>query len=156
MAVCGGRALKAGGCAAERVGEAGVLQTFPDGRCRIDREEVLRQERRCGQLRRAQDIALSSLALVALCVPMLIVALVVWLEKPGASPIFTQIRVGRNGRHFRFRKFRSMVPNAEEGLEGLLSQNEMSGPVFKMKDDPRITRVGRFLRKTGIDELPQL
>ena len=107
-------------------------------------------------MRRAQDIILSLLALIVLCVPMLIVALVIWIDSPGASPIFTQKRVGRNGKVFNFRKFRSMVPDAESKLHELLDRNEMNGPVFKIKDDPRITRVGKFIRKTSIDELPQL
>ena len=78
------------------------------------------------------------------------------IDSPGASPIFHQDRVGRDGKVFRFYKFRSMVPNAEKQLDKLLKYNEMSGPAFKMKDDPRITRVGKFIRKTSIDELPQL
>ena len=70
--------------------------------------------------------------------------------------MFSQLRVGRNGKLFRLYKFRSMCPNAESKLNDLLQDNEMDGPVFKMKDDPRITRVGHFIRKTSIDELPQL
>ena len=61
-----------------------------------------------------------------------------------------------NGRRFKFYKIRSMIPNAEQILDQLLEKNEMEGPAFKMKDDPRITRFGRFIRKTSIDELPQL
>lgn len=70
--------------------------------------------------------------------------------------IFKQKRVGLNGKEFYMYKFRSMVINAEELKEQLESQNEMSGPMFKIKDDPRITKVGKFIRKTSIDELPQL
>lgn len=106
--------------------------------------------------RRAQDIFFSLLALIVLAIPMLVVALIIWIDSPGASPVFSQKRVGRNGKIFKFYKFRSMVPNAEEKLKEVLAQNEMDGPVFKMKNDPRITRVGRFIRKTSIDELPQL
>lgn len=106
--------------------------------------------------RRAQDIFFSLLALTVLAIPMLVVALVIWIDSPGASPVFSQNRVGRDGKIFKFYKFRSMVPNAEEKLKEVLAQNEMDGPVFKMKNDPRITRVGRFIRKTSIDELPQL
>lgn len=69
---------------------------------------------------------------------------------------FSQVRIGRNGKPFKFYKFRSMCANAEAKLDGLLEKNEMDGPVFKIKDDPRITRVGKFIRKTSIDELPQL
>ena len=77
------------------------------------------------------------------------------LESKG-EVIFKQKRVGLNGKEFYMYKFRSMVINAEELKEQLESQNEMSGPMFKIKDDPRITKVGKFIRKTSIDELPQL
>ena len=87
---------------------------------------------------------------------MAIVALIIWIDSPGASPIFSQDRVGRDGKIFKFYKFRSTVHNAEAKLKEVLDQNEMDGPVFKMKNDPRITRVGYFIRKTSIDELPQL
>ena len=122
----------------------------------LDREQVLDSKRLYCTIRRGQDIFFSLLALIVLAIPMLIVALVIWIDSPGASPIFSQDRVGRDGRVFKFYKFRSMVPNAEAKLHEVLEQNEMDGPVFKMKNDPRITRVGRFIRKTSIDELPQL
>ena len=77
------------------------------------------------------------------------------IDSPGASPIYTQLRIGKDGRSFKFYKFRSMVPNAESLLDELLPDNEMDGPAFKMKDDPRITRFGRFIRRCSIDELPQ-
>ena len=83
-------------------------------------------------------------------------AIAIVVDDPSAGPIFSQERIGRNGKPFKFYKFRSMCPNAEAKLDDLLDQNEMDGPVFKIKDDPRITRVGRFIRKTSIDELPQL
>ena len=122
----------------------------------LDREEVLRSRKGYWVFRRGQDILLSTLALAVLWPVMAIVALVVWLDSPQAGPIFAQERVGRDGKVFRFYKFRSMIPNAEEKLAELLAQNEMEGPAFKIKDDPRITRVGRFIRKTSLDELPQL
>ncbi len=122
----------------------------------LDREEVLRSRRKYWAIRRGQDILLSLLALLALWPIMAIVALVIWIDSPGASPIFAQDRVGRDGKVFRFYKFRSMVPNAEQKLEELLEKNEMEGPAFKIKEDPRITRVGKFIRKTSLDELPQL
>lgn len=106
--------------------------------------------------KRAQDILLSLLALVVLCPVMLLVAVIIVLDSPGAGPIFSQTRVGRKGKEFTCYKFRSMRPNAEAYLEELLQYNEMSGPAFKMKYDPRITRFGRFLRRSSIDELPQL
>ena len=120
------------------------------------RKEILRTKRLYWMGRRAQDVFFSLLALIVLAVPMAIVALVIWADSPGASPIFSQDRVGRDGKIFKFYKFRSMIPNAEARLKDVLAQNEMDGPVFKMKNDPRITRVGRFIRRTSIDELPQL
>lgn len=107
-------------------------------------------------VKRAQDIVLSLAALIALSPLLLITALAIWIDDPHASPIFVQKRCGKGGREFRFYKFRSMHVNAETELEDLLARNEMRGPVFKIKDDPRITRIGRFLRKTSLDELPQL
>ena len=109
-----------------------------------------------GFFKRLLDIIGSFTGLVVLFVPLLIVALIVVIDSPGASPIYVQERVGKNGRRFRFYKLRSMVPDADSMLDSLLDKNEMDGPVFKMKDDPRITRFGRLLRRTSIDELPQL
>lgn len=122
----------------------------------IDKKVIDQNYRWYWVVRRAQDILLSLIALLVLWPAMLLIALIVWCDSPGASPIFMQIRIGRKGRPFHFLKFRTMVPNAEHQLKELLSQNEMDGPVFKIKDDPRITRVGRFLRKSSLDELPQL
>lgn len=102
------------------------------------------------------DIILSALGLIILAIPFLILSIVIFIDSPGASPLYTQVRVGKDGRTFKFYKFRSMVPNAEKKLEELLHKNEMEGPAFKIKDDPRITRVGRFIRRSSIDELPQL
>ena len=106
--------------------------------------------------KRLFDIILSALGLIILAIPFLILSIIIFIDCPGASPIYTQVRVGKNGRTFKFYKFRSMIPDAEKKLDELLNKNEMEGPVFKMKDDPRITRVGRFIRKSSIDELPQL
>ena len=107
-------------------------------------------------VKRTQDIILSGVALIVLWPIMLIIALVIYIDDPKGSPIFSQIRCGRDGREFRFYKFRSMCVNAEEKLKELLDQNEMEGPAFKIKEDPRITKVGKVLRKTSLDELPQL
>lgn len=122
----------------------------------LDRKAILRKDRGYWFWRRLQDILLSLMALLFLLPWMLLLCLIIIIDSPGASPIYSQTRVGRNGKEFKFYKFRSMVPNADKLLDKLLEQNEMEGPVFKMKDDPRITRVGRFIRKTSIDELPQL
>lgn len=139
-----------------KIGNAQPFKKDSEGKTWIDRKKLLKQDRSYWYLRRVQDVFFSLLALIVLCIPMLIVALIIWIDSPGASPFFTQKRVGRNGKTFDFLKFRSMVPNAEAKLDELLDQNEMDGPVFKIKDDPRITRVGKFIRRTSIDELPQL
>ncbi|MGN0520858.1 MAG: sugar transferase [Candidatus Fimenecus sp.] len=122
----------------------------------LDRDEILRTSRSYWVGRRLQDIILSVVALCVLWPFIAIVALIIWIDSPGASPFYFQKRVGRDGKEFTFLKLRSMVPQAEENLDTVLEDNEMDGPVFKMKDDPRITRVGKFIRKTSIDELPQL
>lgn len=122
----------------------------------LDRKEVLERRKKYWFIRRFQDIFLSLLAILTLWPFMLLTALVIYIDSPGANPFFVQERVGRDGKVFRFYKFRSMIPGAESSLDDLLEQNEMEGPAFKIKDDPRITRVGRFIRKTSIDELPQL
>ena len=122
----------------------------------IDREKTLRSHRRYWVLRRAQDIVFSLLALILLAPLALLISLAIVLDSPGDGAIFRQRRVGRDGKLFWLYKFRTMCPDAEEQLNELLSQNQMDGPVFKIKGDPRITRVGRFLRKTSLDELTQL
>lgn len=106
--------------------------------------------------KRAFDFAASLAALIILSPLMLLLALAIFIDDPHGSPIFVQERVGKNGRVFRFYKFRSMIVNAEALLDELQEKNEKDGPVFKIKDDPRITRIGRFIRKTSLDELPQL
>lgn len=107
-------------------------------------------------IKRVQDVVLSAVALLILWPLLLIIALIIVIDSPGESPLFLQTRVGMNGKEFRIHKFRTMIPHAETKLEELLEKNEMDGPVFKIKGDPRITRVGLFLRKSGLDELPQL
>ncbi len=84
------------------------------------------------------------------------IALLIKISSPGAPAIFTQLRTGRGGRRFRMYKFRSMVPNAEELKKKYMHLNELQWPDFKISNDPRITPVGRILRKTSLDELPQL
>ncbi|MBD7916610.1 exopolysaccharide biosynthesis polyprenyl glycosylphosphotransferase [Clostridium sp. Sa3CUN1] len=105
--------------------------------------------------KRVLDILCSIIGLIILSPIILIVAIFIKLESKGPI-IFLQKRVGLNGKEFNMYKFRSMVKNAEELKEKLAKQNEMSGPMFKIKDDPRVTKVGKFIRKTSIDELPQL
>lgn len=106
-------------------------------------------------LKRTLDIICSIIGLTLLSPIILVVAILIKLESKGPI-IFSQKRVGLNGKEFDMYKFRSMVQNAEELKEKLAKQNEMSGPMFKIKDDPRVTKVGKFIRKTSIDELPQL
>lgn len=107
-------------------------------------------------VKRCFDIVFSLLCIIVFIIPILFVMLLIVIDSPGASPIYTQYRVGKNGRVFKFYKLRSMVPEADHMLDSLLDQNEMEGPAFKISNDPRITRVGRVIRKTCIDELPQL
>lgn len=107
-------------------------------------------------VKRKQDVILSAMALVVFSPVLLLIALAVVIDDARGGPIFTQIRCGQEGKEFRLYKFRTMYADAERQLEELLPRNEMTGPVFKIKEDPRITRLGRFLRSTGLDELPQL
>ena len=106
--------------------------------------------------KRLMDILLSLIAIIFLMPIFIIVAIAIKIEDPKGKIIFTQERNGVYPTTFKMYKFRSMVHNAEELLEELNNQNELTGPVFKMKEDPRITKVGKFIRKTSIDELPQL
>ena len=106
-------------------------------------------------IKRLIDIIASFLGLIILSPVFFIVSIAIKLDSKGPV-FFTQRRIGVMGRPFYMYKFRSMVINAEDIKENLKGQNEMSGPMFKMKNDPRITKVGRFIRKTSIDELPQL
>lgn len=94
--------------------------------------------------------------LILLSPVFLIVAVLIKYEDRKGSVLFKQIRIGKDGKEFYMYKFRSMVIDAEEKLKGLLEYNEVSGAMFKMKEDPRITKIGKFIRKTSIDELPQL
>ncbi len=101
------------------------------------------------------DVFFSSTAIILLSPFLLLIAMVVKLTSRGPA-LFAQERVGLRGRKFKLYKFRTMREDAEQMLEKLRAQNEMDGPTFKLKNDPRITPVGKFLRKTGLDELPQL
>jgi lipopolysaccharide/colanic/teichoic acid biosynthesis glycosyltransferase len=102
------------------------------------------------------DFALAGLALVVLAPVIAAVALAVKLEEPGAPVLFRQDRCGRGGRHFKLLKFRSMIPDAAAMRERLREQSAVPWPDFRLPNDPRVTRVGRFLRRTSLDELPQL
>ncbi len=106
-------------------------------------------------VKRAFDVAFSLAVLVCLSWLFAIIAIAIKLDDPAGPVIFKQTRVGRGGREFTMYKFRSMVADAESRLDGLRASNEKTGPVFKLRDDPRVTRVGHVLRKVSLDELPQ-
>lgn len=106
-------------------------------------------------VKRAFDICASVLALIVLSPVFIIVSLLIFVTDLG-NPFFVQDRVGKNGKVFRIYKFRSMYKNAEAMRDSLLEHNEADGPTFKITNDPRVTKVGAFIRKTSIDELPQL
>lgn len=105
--------------------------------------------------KRLLDIIGSLIGLIISSPILIIVGILIKFESKGPI-IFAQRRIGLNGKEFKMYKLRSMVANAEDLKEKLAEQNEMSGPMFKIKDDPRITKIGKFIRKTSIDELPQL
>lgn len=108
------------------------------------------------KLKRSVDVIASGLGLVLLSPFLLFIALLIRLTSPGPA-LFHQVRVGLYGRHFNFLKFRSMYLDAEARRAGLQSQNESAdGVIFKMKNDPRVTPIGKFLRRTSLDEIPQL
>ncbi|UZJ80993.1 sugar transferase [Fictibacillus sp. KU28468] len=106
--------------------------------------------------KRIMDIAGALVGLILLSWLFIMIAILIKKEDAKGPVFFKQIRVGKNGKKFYMYKFRSMVTDAESRLNELLKHNEISGAMFKMKDDPRITRIGKFIRKTSIDELPQL
>lgn len=105
--------------------------------------------------KRLIDLLGAFVGLIVLSPIIIIVSLLIKFESKGPI-IFSQDRIGKDGKVFKMYKFRSMVVNAEELKEKLKEQNEMSGPMFKMKEDPRVTKIGKFIRKRSIDELPQL
>lgn len=106
-------------------------------------------------IKRIMDIIGSIIGLILLSPILVVIAILIKIESRG-QVIFSQNRIGLKGKVFKLYKFRSMVYNAEKLKRELESKNEMSGPMFKMKNDPRITKIGAFIRKTSIDELPQL
>lgn len=123
---------------------------------RINMREVYQEKSRIYKfLKRLSDILLSGLALICLVPVFLVTAIAIKLED-GGSVLFIQPRAGKDMKPFKIYKFRSMYVNADAKLEELLKDNEQTGHAFKIKNDPRITKVGRFIRKVSIDELPQL
>ena len=112
-------------------------------------------QNRYEKIKRFFDICLCAAALVVLSPLLLVIAILIYLEDKGPV-IYSQTRIGKDGRAFKLYKFRSMCVDADEKLKDLQKLNERDGPVFKIKNDPRVTKVGKFIRKTCIDELPQL
>lgn len=112
-------------------------------------------QNRYEKIKRFFDICISFAALVVLSPLLLVIAILIYLEDKGPV-IYSQTRIGKDGRAFKLYKFRSMCVDADEKLKDLQKLNERDGPVFKIKNDPRVTKVGKFIRKTCIDELPQL
>lgn len=108
------------------------------------------------RMKRLMDIVGSLLGIIFLLPIFLIVAVLIKIEDPKGPVFFKQVRIGKAETEFQMYKFRSMVSDAEDRLKELLVLNEVSGAMFKMKNDPRITKIGKFIRRTSIDELPQL
>jgi lipopolysaccharide/colanic/teichoic acid biosynthesis glycosyltransferase len=106
--------------------------------------------------KRIMDLSITLLAMPAWGPLLVLIALIIKITSPGAPVIFTQARTGKGGRRFQMYKFRSMVPNAETLKEKYIHLNELQWPDFKITNDPRVTKIGKFLRKTSLDELPQL
>lgn len=121
----------------------------------IDAERLNRQYFYRG-IKRLFDVVASSIGVVVISPVLLIIAICIKVDDPHGPVFYTQTRVGKDGHEFKIIKFRSMVSNADELLAKLQDQNEVDGAMFKMKDDPRITWVGRVIRKYSLDELPQL
>ena len=132
-------------------------EEFDEVAIAIDYSEVLAKESILYSVtKRLIDIVGSLCGIILLSPLFLIVAILIKLEDPKGKVFFAQERNGRYPKTFKMYKFRSMVHNAEDLLKDLMDRNEQTGPVFKINDDPRITKVGKFIRKTSIDELPQL
>jgi exopolysaccharide biosynthesis polyprenyl glycosylphosphotransferase len=131
------------------------LLTRPLGRRAVMYIEPVRRLGWRAVAKRTFDIVVAAGLLVLASPILLIAALLIKLDSPGPV-FFSQVRVGKDGKLFRVRKVRTMVDDAEQQLDILREQSEVDGPLFKMRDDPRVTRVGRYLRKASIDELPQL
>jgi exopolysaccharide biosynthesis polyprenyl glycosylphosphotransferase len=106
-------------------------------------------------IKKIMDISISLFLIVCLSPALLLISVLIKMTSKGPI-VFQQARVGLRGRQFNLYKFRTMIVNAENLKKDLEAENEMDGPVFKIKDDPRVTNIGSFLRKTGLDELPQL
>ncbi len=139
---------------------AAVIQVHTNERLRKEREmleqPVVPEDKPVyDYIKRAVDVVCSAAGLAVLSPVFLVVMTAIVMNDPG-NPFFVQTRIGKDGKEFQIYKFRSMYKDAEKQLAMLQKRNESRGATFKIKDDPRITRVGKFIRKTSIDELPQL
>jgi lipopolysaccharide/colanic/teichoic acid biosynthesis glycosyltransferase len=136
-------------------GEAVAISSDNETREITDATVVIKKKRVYQVIKRIFDIVASIVGLIVLAPLFLVVAILIKRED-GGPIFFIQERTGLNNKPFKMYKFRTMCENAAEMHKFLLEQNELDGPAFKMKEDPRITRIGKFLRHTSIDELPQL
>ncbi len=118
------------------------------------RSEAIKSAR-TDRFKRLFDMIAALLGLVLVSPLLLVTAAAIKLEDPSGPVLYSQTRIGKNGRAFKMYKFRSMVRNAEKMIDQIAGKSDVSGAMFKMKDDPRVTRVGRWIRRTSIDELPQ-
>lgn len=121
----------------------------------LDKQEV-QSQKGYELIKRMMDFVFAVFGMIFLLPVMLWVAYKVHKEEPDAPVIFAQKRIGRNGKEFTMYKFRSMCTDAEKQLTDLLCKNEVNGAMFKIKEDPRVTKFGKFIRRTSLDELPQL
>ncbi len=136
----------------ESEGHTGRLDDF--GGFPVITYEIHTPDQRRNMIKRLIDIVGALVGLLITAIAYIFVGIAIKLDSPGPV-VFSQVRIGKNGRRFKIYKFRSMYIDAEARKKELVAQNEMQGLMFKMEDDPRVTRVGRFIRKTSIDELPQ-
>ncbi|MBQ7040017.1 MAG: sugar transferase [Clostridia bacterium] len=133
-----------------------IDQDKVDAKTRVKLEAIIEKSYATFWMRkRLFDIFFASLILLFFLPLMIIIAIVIVIDDPSAGPFYKQIRVGRHGEEFYMYKFRTMRKNADKMIDELAKLNEMDGPVFKIKEDPRITRVGKYLRKLSLDELMQ-
>ncbi len=137
----------------EKVGQSESRLTTADGACTSSAPALI--QTRQMPLKRVMDVVLAALLFLLLMLPMALFAALIKLTSPGPA-FFSQWRVGQNGRLFKVYKFRTMFAAAESQVEKLQHLNEASQPLFKIRNDPRLTPVGRFLRRLSFDELPQL
>ena len=132
------------------------VEHFSENELLMKKKELVNDHSVYLVLKRLMDIMGASLGLILASPIMLIVVILIKIEDPKGPIFFSQIRNGAYPTTFKMYKFRSMYIDAEDRLQELMHLNEQSGPAFKIKDDPRITKIGKFIRKTSLDELPQL